>query len=159
MRIIRRGLDAIFRNGQRTLSDKMAKHQMQRLIYGVWLAENGRDYLLGLTDKPRYIWDETLPPAEGTARIAAFWRARWLDQRIKYDPALAKVEQFKAEDILVSRELVGEDGFDWAFTLIKRVAKTCHQRSWTPTTQQTCARRTPTSTRAQPLPGRHRLRR
>ena len=78
MRIIRRGLDTIFRNGQRTLSDKMAKHQMQRLIYGVWLAENGRDYLLGLAHKPRYIWDEALPPIEGTERIATFWRTRWL---------------------------------------------------------------------------------
>lgn len=128
MRIIRRGLDTIFRNGQRTLSDKMAKHQMQRLIYGVWLAENGRDYLLGLADKPRYIWDEALPPIEGTERIAAFWRTRWLAQRIKYDPALAKLEQFKAEDILVSRELAGKDGFDWAFTLIKRTPKSSAAR-------------------------------
>ncbi|MGB3221145.1 MAG: Druantia anti-phage system protein DruA, partial [Anaerolineae bacterium] len=119
MRIIRRGLDALFRNGQRTLSDKMSKHQMQRLIYGVWLAENGRDYLLGRADKPSYIWDGALPPSEGTARIAAYWRARWLDSRIKHDPALAQLEKFRAEDILVSRELVGENGFDWAFTLIK----------------------------------------
>jgi hypothetical protein len=123
MRIIRRGLDVIFRNGQRTLSDKMAKHQMQRLIYGVWLAENGRDYLLGLVDKPHYYWDEALPPAEGTARIAAFWSRRWLSERIKYDPALANVEQFKADDILVSRDLIGENGFDWAFTLLKRTPK------------------------------------
>lgn len=123
MRIIRRGLDALFRNGQRTLSDKMSKHQMQRLIYGVWLAENGRDYLLGRADKPRYIWDGALPPAEGTARIAAFWRARWLDARIKHDPALVQLEKFRAEDILVSRELAGKDEFDWAFTLIKATKK------------------------------------
>jgi hypothetical protein len=120
MRIIRRGLDAIFRNGQRAISDKMAQHQMQRLIYGMWLAENGRDYLLGMADKPRYIWDETLPPAEGTARIAAFWCARWLDARIKHDPALMQMEEFQVEGFLVSRDLVGQVEFDWAYTLIKQ---------------------------------------
>lgn len=123
LRIIRRGLDAIFRDGQRTLSDKMAKHQMQRQIYGVWLAENGRDFLLGLADKPHYIWDETLPPVEGTNRIAAYWCRRWLDARTKYDPALAQLEKFQAEELLVSRDLAGQDEHDWAFTLIKRAPR------------------------------------
>lgn len=119
MRIIRRGLDAIFRDGQRVLSDKMAQHQMQRLIYGVWLAENGRDYLLGMTNQPRYIWEETLSPTEGTERIAAFWRARWLDARIRHDPALMQMEGFRVEEILVSRDLGGQAELDWAYTLVK----------------------------------------
>lgn len=123
LRIIRRGLDSIFRNGQRMLSDKMAKHQMQRLIYGVWLAENGRDYLLGLTNQPQYIWDNALAPTEGTERIAAYWRERWLAQRIKHDPSLEKLEQFDPDEILVSHELAGKDEFDWAYTLIKRAPK------------------------------------
>lgn len=128
MRIIRRGLDAIFRNGQRSLSDKMAKHQMQRLIYGVWLAENGRDYLLGLDDKPRYIWDENLPPVAGTERIADFWRTRWLEQRIQYEPALASIESFNREEFLLSRQLVNAQEFDWAYPFMKGAQKAAIQR-------------------------------
>ncbi|MBP8291802.1 MAG: DUF4338 domain-containing protein, partial [Caldilineaceae bacterium] len=128
MRIIRRGLDAIFRNGQRSLSDKMAKHQMQRLIYGVWLAENGRDYLLGLDDTPRYIWDDDLLPAAGTARIANFWRTRWLDQRIQYEPALERLEKFSVEEILLSRELDDDQEADWAYTLMKIAQRSAIQR-------------------------------
>ncbi len=128
MRIIRRGLDAIFRNGQRSLSDKMAKHQMQRLIYGVWLAENGRSYLLGLDDKPRYIWDEDLPPVAGTERIADFWRVRWLDQRIQYEPALASIERFNVGDFLLSRALDNAQEVDWAYPLMKDVQRDAIQR-------------------------------
>jgi len=128
MRIIRRGLDAIFRNGQRSLSDRMAKHQMQRLIYGVWLAENGRSYLLGLDDKPSYIWDVDLPPVAGTERIADFWRVRWLDQRIQYEPALAGIESFNVEDFLLSNELDNALEVDWAYPLMKIVQREAIQR-------------------------------
>lgn len=123
MRIIRRGLDSIFRNGQRSLSDKMARHQMQKLVYGVWLAENGRDYLLGMADKPRYIWDEGLPPTEGTERIAAFWRNRWLNQRILHEPTLARLEQFDPEEVFVSRDLSDGQEQDWALNLIKNTKR------------------------------------
>jgi len=120
MRIIRWGLDAIFRNGQRALSDRVAQHQMRRLIYGVFLAENGKEYLQGKADSPRYIWDETADPVDGTTRIAEFWRTRWLDSRLRFEPALERVAQFEPETLLLSQELVDKDEHDWAYTLIKK---------------------------------------
>lgn len=120
MRIIRSGLNAIFREGQHVLSDRVAQHQMRRLIYGVLLAENGKEYLQGKATQPRHIWDEALPPKEGTERIAEFWRTRWLDSRLQFEPALERVAAFRPEELLLSRELIDKTDHDWAYTLIKQ---------------------------------------
>ncbi len=120
MRIIRWGLDAIFREGQRSLADQMAKHYMGRLVYGIFLAENGPAYLQGKAAKPQYMWDEELPVKEGTERIAEFWRTRWLNARLQFEPALDRVAAFHPEELLLSRELAGKAGYDWAYTLIKQ---------------------------------------
>ena len=124
MRIIRWGLDAIFREGQRSLSDRVAQHQMRRLVYGVLLAENGKEYLQGKAAKPRYIWDEALPPQEGTERIAEFWRTRWLDTRLEFMMALDRVAAFHPQELLLSRELAAKADHDWAYTLIKQKRET-----------------------------------
>lgn len=124
MRIIRWGLDAIFREGQRALSDRVAQHQMRRLVYGVLLAENGKEYLQGKATQPRHIWDEALPPKEGTERIAEFWRARWLDTRLQFEPALERLAAFHPEELLLSRELADKADHDWAYTLIKQKPET-----------------------------------
>ncbi len=119
MRIIRRGLDAIFREGQRILSDQISKHQMSRLVYGVFLAKNGKEYLQGKADQPQYIWETALDPHEGTERIAEFWRTRWLDARIAFAPVMDRLRQFRPETLLLSPELTEKDGFDWAYKLFK----------------------------------------
>lgn len=119
MRIIRSGLDVIFRTGQRSLSDRMAQHSMQRLVYGVWLAENGRAYLRGETNQPRYVWDEALEPQDGTELIADFWRTRWLDSRITFAPALAATSAFQPLSLLVSNALDDKPDVDWAYAFTK----------------------------------------
>ncbi len=123
LRIVRWGLDTLFRDGQRPLADRMSMHQMQRHVYGVWLAKNGKEYLHGQVTTPRYIWDEALDLEEGSARIADFWRRRWLDARLRYEPALDQVSQFRAEDLLLSPELTHQSDIDWAYTLIKNALK------------------------------------
>lgn len=120
MRIIRWGLDAIFREGQRSLSDRVVQHQMRRLVYGVFLAENGKDYLQGKANEPRYIWDNTLEPSEGTERIAEYWRMRWLETRLHFEPALESVAQFQPNTLLLSPELIDRGDIDWAYALFKK---------------------------------------
>ena len=115
MRIIRQGLDAIFRDGQRTLSDMMARHQMQRLVYGVWLAENGRAYLQGQAENPTYIWDDGIDPADSTAKIADFWRTRWLDSRLKHSPSVLSMSTFQPLSMLLSAEFDEKPDVDWAY--------------------------------------------
>jgi Druantia protein DruA len=119
MRILRWGLDALFREGQRPLSDRMAMHQMQRRVYGVKLAENWKAYLHNQATTPRYIWDETLTPEDGTERIAEFWRTRWLDTRLRYAPALERVEQFRVTELLLSPELTSSTDIDWAYAMFR----------------------------------------
>ena len=120
MRIIRHGLDAIFRGGSRTLADRVAQHQMRRLIYGVMLAEHGHAYLNGKTDQPRYLWDDHLDPIDGTERIAEFWRTRWLRARIDYTPALEQISTSTTQDIVLSRVFSTGTAHDWAYPLIRR---------------------------------------
>jgi hypothetical protein len=62
-------------------SDALLKHGNSRVVYGIPLAENFRDVLLGLTSKPRYFFPLRNAP-ESTKRLAEFWRKRWLANRI-----------------------------------------------------------------------------
>jgi hypothetical protein len=72
--------------------DKLLKHGSPRIVYGVALAEQFREVLLGRRkNKPRYF----LPfedPAEVTRQIADYWMRRWLSKRIDRDEALEQAE-------------------------------------------------------------------
>jgi hypothetical protein len=61
-------------------SDLFLRHGSPRIVYGVALAENTRDVLLGRASRARYI--VPLRP-EGTVAIVAFWRRRWLSPRVE----------------------------------------------------------------------------
>jgi hypothetical protein len=53
-----------------------------RVVYGIPLARNFREILLGLESRPKYL----IPKTDGkiaTERLAAFWRKRWLLRRIE----------------------------------------------------------------------------
>jgi hypothetical protein len=71
-------------------SDILLNHGNKRIIYGVPLASNFRDVLLGFDDTAEYI----LPndnPKETTSRIVDFWIERWLSNRIENNQVIAKV--------------------------------------------------------------------
>jgi hypothetical protein len=85
MRKIREALDLLD-----LPSDAILRHGNQRVIYGVALARNFRDVLLGLAERPAYF----LPlkdPARSTAAIAEFWRHRWLLRRVLREGVLEAV--------------------------------------------------------------------
>lgn len=67
-------------------SDAILNHGIPRALYGVVLASNFREVLLGRDDKPKYLLPQT-HAAERTAALSAFWRERWLSKRIN-DPAI-----------------------------------------------------------------------
>jgi hypothetical protein len=73
-------------------SDDLLKHGNARVVYGVPLADNFREVLLGLDPKPRYL----LPlrqAHESTARLAGYWQKRWLAQRINREGILEEVSR------------------------------------------------------------------
>jgi hypothetical protein len=71
-------------------SGSLLRHHRPRVIYAVSLIRNLADHLIGLKRKPQYI-----APCEGgrtaTASISAWWRERWLRNRIISDAVLEEV--------------------------------------------------------------------
>jgi hypothetical protein len=68
----------------------LLRHHRRRVVYAVSLVRNLTDYLLGLDSSPSYL----LPPDGGatvTVAIGAWWRERWLRNRIDSDHVLSEV--------------------------------------------------------------------
>jgi hypothetical protein len=89
LRKIREGLDRLG-----LPSDLMLSHGSSRLVYGVPLARNFREYLLGLDSRPDYLLPMT-DPAATTARIAEWWFERWVSGRIVREDVLREVERHR----------------------------------------------------------------
>ena len=87
MRQIRGGLDDLGFS-----SDRVLKHGSKRVVYGIPLARNFREILLGFESRPKYIIHQTHPKNK-SQRIAEFWRMRWLLPRINRDEVIEKVSQ------------------------------------------------------------------
>lgn len=73
-------------------SELLLQHGNRRLIYGIPLASNFREILMGLEETPDYILPND-KPAEITCRIAGFWRERWLSHRIENNRVLEEVSK------------------------------------------------------------------
>ncbi len=83
LRLLREGFAALGLTRSNVLN-----HGTQRIVYGIDLVENSTRLLLGVDDAPRFCVPDG-PDAE--ARIADFWRRRWLSSRLSHLPALAAV--------------------------------------------------------------------
>ncbi len=61
-------------------ANDLLRHGRERILYGVPLVENLRDYSLGLDEKPEYLLNPELPEAD--ARVADWWFERWCRRRV-----------------------------------------------------------------------------
>nr|ART37114.1 D90 [uncultured bacterium] len=87
LRKVRQALDLL--NLQ---SGILLRHHRPRVVYAVSLIKNLGDYLIGLAKRPEYV----VPVNEGevaTAAIGAWWRERWLRNRIVSNDVLDEVER------------------------------------------------------------------
>ena len=85
MRKIREALEIV---GLR--SDELLLHGNRRVTYGIRLAKNFREILLGIDAKPQYLINRRSPKKQ-TQRIGAYWRSRWLSPRITRPGILEEV--------------------------------------------------------------------
>lgn len=69
-------------------SSELLKHGRERIVYGVKLVENLRDYSLGLDDEPNYLVD---PTTMDEAAVAAWWFERWGKRRAEQDTVRASM--------------------------------------------------------------------
>lgn len=70
-------------------ADELLRHGRPRIIYGVPLVTNMREYLLGIERRPRYLFSKAGKAA--TASVAAWWRSRWLAPRIQRKEVIERV--------------------------------------------------------------------
>lgn len=105
LRALRHAIGVVLELDQSHSSVELTQHTMSRLIFGAWLATNGRAYLSDETETPEYYFDEEDSVTEQTEKIVDYWRDRWLSKRIHFGPAIERVEEFSAADIILGREL------------------------------------------------------
>jgi hypothetical protein len=87
LRKIREGLEYL-----QLPSDSILKHGNPRVVYGVALARNFREVLLGFEDQADYL----LPPGDtsrSTQHLASYWRRRWLTSRVARPEVLESVKR------------------------------------------------------------------
>lgn len=87
LRKIRDGLNAL-----NLPTDALLQHGRQRIVYGIPLVRNLREFLLGMNEEPEYFFDMD-EPERSTEEIGCWWTERWLQKRIESDDVLALVEQ------------------------------------------------------------------
>lgn len=96
LRLIRAGLVSL------GLSEKFLKHHTQRIVYGIELASNSREYLNGFTNEIDYLFPQDGEESVYTEQIIGFWRRRWLINRIQNKDICERVSRFTRESILLS---------------------------------------------------------
>jgi hypothetical protein len=87
LRKVREGLDLLGFQAEALL-----RHGRRRIVYGITLIENTREFLIGLDRSPKYL----IPPKDGATasrRIATYWKGRWLKRRVESEEVLAAVER------------------------------------------------------------------
>jgi hypothetical protein len=70
--------------------DLLLKHGSKRVVYGIPLASNFREVLLGLADVPHYTVPQTKEKLR-TETLADYWRQRWLLRRLEKPGILEEV--------------------------------------------------------------------
>jgi hypothetical protein len=89
LRKVREGLDAL-----ELPSKLLLNHGSPRVVYGVALARNFREFLLGRDQKPEYLLPED-DPRLTTCRMAEWWQRRWLAKRLERPEVLAEVRRHR----------------------------------------------------------------
>lgn len=84
LRKVREGLDVL-----RFPAEHLLRHGRRRIVYGVSVVRNTREFLLGMDDNPDYVF--SLWGADATVAIADWWRERWLFGRIEQNRVLDEV--------------------------------------------------------------------
>jgi hypothetical protein len=84
-------------------ADVFLRHHSPRLLYGVRLAHNTEDVLLGLAADPEYVFRQA--GDGGVDAIAEEWRRRWLTRRAERADVLERIAAQRREHLLLGPEV------------------------------------------------------
>jgi hypothetical protein len=73
-------------------SNPILNHRNKRVVYGIALAENFGDVLLGLAERPKYFIPQAKPKLRSEL-ISKYWIKRWLLNRIMNEDVMNKVSE------------------------------------------------------------------
>jgi hypothetical protein len=71
-------------------TNDLLKHGRERILYGVPLVSNLRDYSLGIDSTPKYLMDTSLE--DGDSRITEWWLERWALRRARQEHVQASMD-------------------------------------------------------------------
>jgi hypothetical protein len=74
-------------------TNELLKHGRERILYGVPLVENLRDYSLGIDAEPDYLLDPE--PVDSGTLVAAWWAERWAANRAAQEHVLAAMREHR----------------------------------------------------------------
>lgn len=120
MRLLTRAIrDLLESNNEDT--KEFSKHAMPRIVYGVCLAKNTLEYLLGTDDSPDYYTDIARDYVVGTQKIIDFWSHRWLASRLNYTPIYERIRQFNKSNFMISNQI--DKNEEWSFSKLEENAR------------------------------------
>ena len=102
LRLLSASIPKIFENGEE--SKYFSRHSMRRIVFGAMLAENTKEYLLGIDESPNYPFSIENSKEE-TEKIILFWQNRWLNKRLLWSPIYEIIESFDVKTLLLSQYL------------------------------------------------------
>lgn len=74
-------------------TNELLKHGRERILYGVPLVENVRDYSLGIDSEPDYLLDPE--PQDDGQTVAQWWLERWAINRARQEHVLESMRQHR----------------------------------------------------------------
>jgi hypothetical protein len=74
-------------------ANELLKHGRERILYGVPLVANLRDYSIGVDAKPEYLLDPTLEDADSL--VARWWLERWGARRARQEAVLEAMRRHR----------------------------------------------------------------
>lgn len=96
MRLMRHGLSTL------GIPETFIKNSTKRIIYGIELAKNSKEFLSGHTNELQYFYPLDKNVEVYTQEIINFWKTRWLLNRLEKQEILERLSNFKKSSILVS---------------------------------------------------------
>lgn len=117
MRLLSMAIRELFESTNEDSKD-FSKHAMSRIVYGACLAKNTIDYLMGKDAAPEY-YTNLDDYEKGTQRIIDYWKKRWLNSRLNYEPIYQRIQEFDKNSLLIGKQINNDE--KWGFEKLKEV--------------------------------------
>lgn len=96
LRLMRTGLMAI------GISEDFTKHHTKRIVYGIELAKNTKEFLNGTADNLEYYLPLDGKEEQYTENLINYWKERWFLKRIDSVDIISRLDSFDKNSLIVS---------------------------------------------------------